>query len=465
MQPPVFHRHRAGRRPPRLATRPVPAALTALAAAVLYVLAAGPPAYADDIRDRQWHLSYLQVADAHRHSTGTGVIVAVIDTGVDATHPDLAGSVLPGRDAEHHRDGHTADTDGHGTAMAGLIAGHGHGPGNTAGVLGIAPAAAILPVRVFVDPDRISWMFNTARPKDDSDYVEAVGWAVAHGATVISMSTGAPSSAGVYDALAAAHQAGVVLVAAAGNKPWDHGVELPASHPDVIAVSGIDRTGRIWDGSVTGPEIRIAAPATDEVSTSAGGVYRTGTGTSDATAIVSGTVALIRARYPQLTADQVTARLLGTASDAGPPGWDPQYGHGIVNPAKALTDPRDLAGSPAAGQPVPSPASDVAAAGNVTPGGGSWWGLLCLLGLLAAAVAGGVARHRTRRHERDHTGEPSPATASTPAGPSPEGALTQPPNRAYRARHRHTDATPYRPPSTPRVPEMPATDLPHREIR
>ena len=112
------------------------------------VLLAAPPAAADSIRDREWHLNYLNVTAAQVQSQGDGVVVAVVDTGVNGNHPDLAGNVLPGVDVSGAgAPNGQQDTDGHGTAMASLIAGHGHGTGNGDGVLGIAPQAKIFPVR------------------------------------------------------------------------------------------------------------------------------------------------------------------------------------------------------------------------------------------------------------------------------------------------------------------------------
>src|SRR6266508_4890869 len=121
------------------------AAFTATALAGL-LFTAGPSAYADSIRDRQWYLTYLKADQLHKITQGAGVTVAVIDSGVDGHHPDLAGNVLQGKDFIKPGTGWT-DTDGHGTAIASLIAGHGHGPGHHDGILGLAPAAKILPVR------------------------------------------------------------------------------------------------------------------------------------------------------------------------------------------------------------------------------------------------------------------------------------------------------------------------------
>src|SRR5205823_4102469 len=186
----------------------------------LLVAAVGWPsaAVADSIRDAQWYLRFLDVARAHQISQGTGVVVGVVDTGVDGTHPDLAGNVAQGAEVFFGNKGGNGwtDEDGHGTAMAGLIAAHGHGPGNADGVLGIAPKATILPVRAGI--------VNSATGP-------GIRWATDHGARVISLSVGdTDQSAENERAVAYAIQHDVVLVAAAGNLPDAQQVIYPAAY-------------------------------------------------------------------------------------------------------------------------------------------------------------------------------------------------------------------------------------------
>ena len=201
--------------------RPVAAALAAL----VLVLCTAAPARADRIRDREWWLGPLKVTQAQRITKGAGVTVAVVDSGVNAGHPDLQGAVLTGRDMVSGKNGHF-DAEGHGTAMAGIIAARGRGG---AGFLGIAPAAKVLPVT----------------PSDVTMYVTAgIRWATAHGAKVINMSFAIVPSDNMHAAIREAAAADIVLVAAAGNNGnTDNKAEYPSSYPEVLAV-GADRPQR-----------------------------------------------------------------------------------------------------------------------------------------------------------------------------------------------------------------------------
>lgn len=297
-------------------------------AVVLLVVGAAPPvAWADQVRQAQWYLRFLEIDRVHKITQGEGVTVAVIDTGVDADHPDLAGAVRPGADFAIRKatppDGRV-DKDGHGTAMAGLIAGRGRGG---QGILGIAPKATILPIR---DADFLD--SHTAYTD------EAIRWAVDQGAQVISMSFGHHQpGVGLRNAIEYARRKDVVLVAAVGNKPKDPIIGYPAAYPGVIAVGGVDQQGQHAPFSVTGPEVDITAPAVSIISTRLNGSYATRNGTSSATAIVAGAAALIRAAHPNLSADEVAYRLTATATDKGPRGRDDQYGYGVLNLHAALT--------------------------------------------------------------------------------------------------------------------------------
>jgi type VII secretion-associated serine protease mycosin len=303
-------------------------ALFAGAAAFALVAVSSGAAVADSTRDRQWYLSTLDVTKAHRISKGAGVTIALIDTGVDAKHRDLAGAVLPGTDLYPYKEGDGTgrnDVLGHGTDMAGIIAGRGHGDG--AGILGVAPRAKILPIRV------IDVGFQS------TGYIgEAIDYAVAHHVGVINMSFTGSDDTPISDAIRKARAADIVLVAGSGNRSTAAAGIYPGAYPEVLTVGAVGKNGKIASLSITGPQVDLVAPGVDIASTgiNASG-YNLSDGTSDATAIVSGAAALIRAKYPDLSATEVVHRLTATATDAGPKGRDDTYGFGRLNLVKALT--------------------------------------------------------------------------------------------------------------------------------
>ncbi|MER6754999.1 type VII secretion-associated serine protease mycosin [Micromonospora echinofusca] len=342
-----------------------------------------------DIRESQWHLGYLQAMTAHRLSKGAGITVALPDTGVDP-HPDLTRNILPGIDVVPGGNGDgRRDRNGHGTGMAGLIAAHGRINGK--GALGIAPQAQILPI---VD--------SPADGNGDPDILaQAVEYAIDKGADVISISSGGGTSPRLTQAVKRALVSDIAVVAGAGNLPSDQRVAYPASESGVIAVGGIDQTGLHASISVTGPEIDVVAPAVDIYSTSRKGGYRRATGTSGATAIVAGAVALIRSKYPNLPASEVAHRLTATAIDKGPPGRDDEYGHGVIDLVAALTaDVPPLGfGSATASAPTPTAVTTTAVAepaddGNIAA---TARGLVTLGVIVAAGGAWAFVARRRRR--------------------------------------------------------------------
>ncbi|MEV0154782.1 S8 family serine peptidase [Micromonospora sp. NPDC050686] len=348
---------------------------------------------ADRVRTDQWHLRYLRIPEVHRVSQGAGITVAVPDTGV-APHPDLIRNLQPGTDIISGGAGDgRQDQDSHGTSMAGLIAAHGQG--GQIGALGVAPKAKVLPI--FVSPPH--------REGEPDSLAKGIEYAITRGVRVISISSGGGASPRLRTAIASAIKADIVVVAAAGNRPEDVVVGYPASELGVLAVGGTDRSGKRAAVSVTGSEIDIAAPAVDIVSTSIDGKYSKGTGTSSATAIVAGVAALIRSKYPNLSADEVARRLTATAVDKGPPGRDDQYGFGVVDPVAALTADVPARGArPTSGAPATSGAGGVTttAAAAPTPtgdqgdGGATVRGLATLGVLVAAGGAWALVRRRRR---------------------------------------------------------------------
>ncbi|MEV1109011.1 S8 family serine peptidase [Micromonospora sp. NPDC049751] len=309
------------------------AALALCAALAPAVTVAPTPARAaDTVRGLQWYLDYLKIPAAHQITKGAGVVVAVVDTGVEASHPDLRGQVLAGHGTNPLAapDGRRDDdkVKGHGTSMAGIIAGRGGGAMHE---LGIAPAAKILPV-------------STGADSDGQDVVLGVRWAADNGADIINLSLGDEGAAPpeLVDAINYALSKDVVVVASAGNtEQGDRQVIAPANIPGVVAVSGFDKRGGFSSGSVQGPETVLASPMESIIAPAPKAVspngYTVASGTSPAAAIISGVVALIRAKYPKLDAPNVISRLIETARDAGPAGRDPQFGFGRVDPVAALT--------------------------------------------------------------------------------------------------------------------------------
>ncbi|MEU5041008.1 MULTISPECIES: type VII secretion-associated serine protease mycosin [Streptomyces] len=310
-----------------------------LAASVALV----PPtaAHADGIRAKQWALDAMHTQQAWQTTKGAGVTVAVLDTGVENDHPDLVGNVLTGKDmigfgaVRGQRPWAR-----HGTAMAGIIAGHGHGVGNDDGVMGIAPEAKILPVRVILeddDPARAK-----ARNTRGNALAEGIRWAADHGADVINLSLGDDSAsahpeAGEDDAVQYALRKGAVVVASAGNggEKGDH-ISYPAAYPGVIAATAVDKFGTRASFSTRRWYATVAAPGDDVVIADPDHKYYEGWGTSAASAFVSGAVALIKAAHPDLTPAQIKRLLEETARNAPAGGRDDSRGFGFVDPAAAL---------------------------------------------------------------------------------------------------------------------------------
>src|SRR5689334_2530938 len=286
------------------------------------------PLVGDQVRGDEWYLRTLNIQGAWTYASGAGVTVAVIDSGVDATHPDLVGQVLPGVDLVDPKGDGDTDLVGHGTTVSAIIAGRGD---DSMGVIGIAPKAKILPVRVLNEENRYN---------DAMIVAKGIRWAVDHGARVINLSLGGSgSSPALAAALDYAFAKDVVVVACTGNASASEstGVWYPAREPGVIAVAGMERSGDVlWSGSITGPESVVTAPATQLVGARPAGYWRV-QGTSFAAPMVSATAALIRSRWPTMPAGEVINRIIKTARDRGAPGRDATYGYGLVDPVAALT--------------------------------------------------------------------------------------------------------------------------------
>jgi type VII secretion-associated serine protease mycosin len=272
---------------------------------------------------------------------GQGVTVAVLDTGVDPEVPDLAGSVRTGPDYTLgiNPAGYQPPRF-HGTYIASLIAGHGSGPGDASGIIGVAPAAQILSVRVILDGQEPGFPVYNANQRYKNALARGIRYAVRHGAGVINMSLGsATGSRQLRAAIGSAIAHGVVVVASAGNGGAAAGrfspYSYPASYTGVISVAAVGPDHRRAPFSDRNSSVVLAAPGVRIVGAFPGG-YVAVNGTSPASAFVAGVAALIRSRYPRLTPDQVRQAMTRSAAHRPPDGYGPGVGFGEVDAAAAV---------------------------------------------------------------------------------------------------------------------------------
>ncbi|MEU6024913.1 type VII secretion-associated serine protease mycosin [Micromonospora sp. NPDC047134] len=405
----------------RVLTRP--AAVLALSTAGVLAALALPaaPALADSTRDDSWHVKALELPELHKISQGEGVVVAVVDTGVDAKHRDLKDNVLPGADLYEEGTKGGVDRVGHGTGMASLIAGHGHGPGNADGVLGVAPKAKILPVTI--KSEKSPLIAPTA-------VAAGINWAIDNGADIINVSLGSSFNEELDRAVARAYQRNIVVVAAVGNRE-DIIISNPARHPATIAVNGTDRNGVISKkAALPAEEVNIAAPGEDIVQAAPGNRYVTSLGSSSSAALVSGAMALVKAKYPDLNAYELFSRLLETTRDAGAPGRDLDYGWGVLDLRTALTGEPDGRASPRASAPPAAPLDPALANPRERDDDVLilvWAAIIAVLVLLVGGTVATVWMLRTRRRNAELVDEAPPApVGAVGAGAGPWDGPDQP---------------------------------------
>ncbi|WP_158848872.1 type VII secretion-associated serine protease mycosin [Saccharothrix deserti] len=323
---------------------------TALAAVALVALstpdalAAPPPGACRDpeparppIKELPWAQQALDVTRAWPHSTGAGVLVAVVDTGVDRDHPQLSapGKVVRGEDFYLVGDlPGDFDCGSHGTAVASIVAAD---PVDGVGFHGVAPGARVLPVRVAERDLDDTGAVNTLDPVV---LARGIWYAADQGAKVLNLSmSGQEDNQYVRDAVAHAVAKDVLVVAAAGNRQQDGGARIasfPAAYDGVLGVGAIDIAGDRMSGSQVGDYVDLVAPGAAVAGATRAGGHAYWQGTSFAAPFVAGTAALVRAAWPELTAPEVARRLLATASPAR--GEAAAYGVGVVNPYRAVTD-------------------------------------------------------------------------------------------------------------------------------
>ncbi len=276
----------------------------------------------DPLRPLQWNLRAVHAPSLWAVPQQRAVQVAVLDSGVDRTHPDLSGVVLPG--ADMIRGGTSgADPNGHGTHVAGVIA----AKVGSGGVAGVAPNARILPITV-LDADGQGY---------SSDVARGIVRAVDLGAEVVNLSLGSSTeNAALTNAVQYAQSRGVLVVAAAGNNRQDgNASQYPAATPGVLAVASISESRVSAPSSSTGAHVAVAAPGEDVLSTIPGG-FGWASGTSMASPHVAAAAAVLMSARADLTADQAREALVSTATDLEAPGRDDATGAGLVDPVAAL---------------------------------------------------------------------------------------------------------------------------------
>jgi subtilisin family serine protease len=405
------------------ALRRLGVALTAATMSVAAVVGTSPAASAKPADP--WWFSALHLADAHKKTTGKGVTVAVIDTGVDTNVPDLKGadiefgaSCIPGKKSLPRVHDFVAN---HGTAMTAIIAGQGKGTGG-AGITGVAPGATVRFYNDEPDPRQ------TNKDCDEANTIYLFEQAIRDGVDIINYS--ATSSFGLNGTIKEAIDAGIVVVAGAG-KP-DEGISSPASIPGVVSVFAVDKSARPWKHNphmeptnaaeswefgfpvISAPGVEVPAGAMDESGAWTSAYPRTGT--SDSTALVSGLLALLKSAHPNATGNQLIQHLIHYTSDEKLD-WNTRYGFGIASitemlrhdpttwpdinpllkgPEQAIAD--FPAGSDTPKTPAPTPQPDkspASAKADADEGGMPAWlwpaaGVAALI-IIAAAV---IARRR-----------------------------------------------------------------------
>ncbi len=388
-----------------------------------------------------WNVPALRAQGA----TGAGITIAVVDTGIQASIPELAGKVISGADFTGRGGDGRVDYDrenfGHGTAMASLIA----AASGYAGIEGLAPGATLLPIAVPLSGSGVSaTTISDALP-------QAIRWAADHGASIINMSLGGdrdpakdalPCPVAHQDAITYAISKGAIVVAASGNGGQEGSpVEEPGVCLGVISVGSVNSARTVSPFSSRHPYLTVAAPGQQIATLSkVPGVAYVGEGTSQATAIASAAIALIWSKFPTLSGRDIVTKMLATAEDLGPAGRDDEYGYGLIRPDLAIgasvpadapnsvyegIDPylpvdapvASIAPAPPAGTAAAPPgAVQVSAAPPAVPGlivFGAVTAVIGGLGLALLLVFGLRSRHRRRRHGRD----PPPVSILAP-GPS-----------------------------------------------
>jgi len=296
----------------------------------------------------EWHLQRIHAPAAWDHTMGSGVVIAILDTGIDATHPDLAAQIVPGWNF-YDNNADTSDVANHGTAVAGAAAA---ATNNGVGIAGVAGSAKLMPVRIASPSSYAYW----------STAAQGIVYAADHGARVVNLSyEGAVGSASVLAAAQYLRSKGGVLIVAAGNTG---AVDRTASTDLMLVVSATDESDQLASFSTYGDFVSLAAPGNNILSTLRGGNYVYWWGTSFATPIVAGAAALVLGQRPEFTPAQVEALLKATAIDLGDPGPDARFGAGRLDVGAALA----FAAGPGVPDTTPPGVAITAPAGGTVAG-------------------------------------------------------------------------------------------------
>jgi hypothetical protein len=299
-----------------------------------------PASRGDDNRAKgdpgQYILEKLKISDVHRMVRGTNVTIAVIDSQIDAAHPDLEGVIAQRFSAV----GAPEKPHSHGTGMAGAIASHQR-------LLGTAPGARLLAVHAFST--------STASAESTTfNILKGVDWSVRQGARIINMSFAGPKDPSLERVLKLAYDKGIVLIAAAGNAGSKSPPLYPGADPNVIAVTATDVDDKLFTDANRGKYISVAAPGVDILVPAPEGEYQITTGTSVAAAEVSGIVALLLERNPKLTPADIRRILQMSAKRLGTGERNDNFGSGLIDPLQALqlAEPRSATTTPPPMRPI-----------------------------------------------------------------------------------------------------------------
>jgi filamentous hemagglutinin family protein len=266
----------------------------------------------------QYIVQKLQLGAVHRITEGNNIVVALIDSQVDPRQPDFAGRIVDSYDAGC---GPNTPPDAHGTGMAGAIASH-------IGLLGVAPNARIIAICAFGG--------HGTPEATSTKIIRGVDYAIAHGAKIINMSFAGPQDPALAQELQIAREKGILIIAAAGNAGARSPPLYPGADPNVMAVTATDEHDRLFNGANQGSYVAVAAPGVNILVPAPNGDVQFTTGTSVASANVSGVAALLMAEKPTRTPEEIRAILASTAKHLGAKGMNPQFGAGLVDPLKAL---------------------------------------------------------------------------------------------------------------------------------